>query len=227
MGNIKNKIVFIFIFAAISVAGIAALIFVMQKGTKSLPNVRQVTGLVDQFQLKNGPEKLTVQPEEKTLQSTILDTSYFSLNLPFGWERESLATDTLPIAIIDSQEKLTNDKAKEIDFRTNISINSTGLGSILLKDYVESVKTNLINAIPILEIMKEEQTNISGKDAYFLEIESVQKDLIFSTIVVFTIGKENTVWAFSFNTLKESRLNYKDVFDSIIKSIKMKQDAQE
>ena len=206
----KNKIIFIFIFAAISAAGIAGLIFVMQKGTKSIPTIRPATELITESQSKEELEKLTV-----------MDTAYFSFVIPDGWQ-EADASNTLPIMITDSREKLTNNQAKEMNFRTNISINSAELGEILFKDYVEDTKTRLIQAIPIIEITKEEGYTINGKNAHFMEIKSVQNDLKFNTIVILAVGKDNTVWAFSFNTLEESRLDYKDIFSNIIKSIKMK-----
>jgi len=206
----KNKIIFIFIFAAISAAGIAGLIFVMQKGTKSIPTIRPATELITESQSKEELEKLTV-----------MDTAYFSFVIPDGWQ-EADASNTLPIMITDSREKLTNNQAKEMNFRTNISINSAELGEILFKDYVEDTKTRLIQAIPIIEITKEEGYTINGKNAHFMEIKSVQNDLKFNTIVILAVGKDNTVWAFSFNTLEESRLDYKDIFSNMIKSIKMK-----
>ena len=206
----KNKIIFIFIFAAISAAGIAGLIFVMQKGTKSIPTIRPATELITESQSKEEFEKLTV-----------MDTAYFSFVIPDGWQ-EADASNTLPIMITDSREKLTNNQAKEMNFRTNISINSAELGEILFKDYVEDTKTRLIQAIPIIEITKEEGYTINGKNAHFMEIKSVQNDLKFNTIVILAVGKDNTVWAFSFNTLEESRLDYKDIFSNMIKSIKMK-----
>ena len=206
----KNKIIFIFIFAAISAAGIAGLIFVMQKGTKSIPTIRPATELITESQSKEELEKLTV-----------MDTAYFSFVIPDGWQ-EADASNTLPIMITDSREKLTNNQAKEMNFRTNISINSAELGEILFKDYVEDTKTRLIQAIPIIEITKEEGYTINGKNAHFMEIKSVQNDLKFNTIVILAVGKDNTVWAFSFNALEESWFDYKDIFSNMIESIKMK-----
>ena len=206
----KNKIIFIFIFAAISAAGIAGLIFVMQKGTKSIPTIRPATELITESQSKEELEKLTV-----------MDTAYFSFVIPDGWQ-EADASNTLPIMITDSREKLTNNQAKEMNFRTNISINSAELGEILFKDYVEDTKTRLIRAIPIIEITKEEGYTINGKNAHFMEIKSVQNDLKFNTIVILAVGKDNTVWAFSFNALEESWFDYKDIFSNMIESIKMK-----
>jgi len=217
----KNKIIFIFIFAAISAAGIAGLIFVMQKGTKSIPTIRLATELITESQSKEELEKLTVQPQKTTSQSTLMDTAYFSFVIPDGWQ-EADASNTLPITITDSREKLTNNKAKEMNFRTNISINSVELGETLFKNYVEDTKTRLIQAIPIIEITKEEGYAINGKEAHYMEIKSVQNDLKFNTIVILAVGKDNTVWAFSFNALEESWFDYKDIFSNMIESIKMK-----
>ncbi|MDO8559123.1 MAG: PsbP-related protein [bacterium] len=217
----KNKIVFIIIFAAVSAAGIIAMIFFMQKGVKGIPAVNPAAELITESQSKKESEKLTVQPEKENQKLTLMDTAYFSFVIPDGWQ-EADASNTLPIMITDSREKLTNNQAKEMNFRTNISINSAELGEILFKDYVEDTKTRLIQAIPIIEITKEEGYTINGKNAHSMEIKSVQNDLKFNTIVILAVGKDNTVWAFSFNTLEESWLDYKDIFSNMIKSIKMK-----
>lgn len=212
----KNKVIFIFIFAAISAAGIAAMIFLMQKRTESISTIKSNTESLTESQPKDEPQKIIAQT-----QSTLLDTAYFSLVLPDGWEQTS-ATDTLPIAIVNSKEQITNEKAREINFRTNLSVNSTELGEILFKDYVEDTKTRLIQAIPIIEITKKEQYSMNGKDAYYMEIKSVQNDLKFSTVVVLAVGKDSTVWAFSLNTIEELWPDYENIFFDIIKSIKIK-----
>lgn len=170
--------------------------------------------------LKESVGESVGQPEEEVITSTLVETDYFTLIAPFGWEVESDA-NTLPIIIVDAQDKITDDKAKEIDFRTNLSINNASLAELSLEDYVEKVKTDLINAIPIIEIIKEELTVINGNEAYLLEIKSVQEDLKFSTLLALFAGKENTIWAFSFNTLQESWPYYKNIFHQTARSVKM------
>lgn len=222
MGNTKNKIIFSIVFIAVLSAVIALLVFLTQKGSQNAPIAGFGPALIeDEFQPEEEPKEAVAQPEKEVSRPMLLDTDYFSFVLPPGWEARS-ASNTLPIIIIDSREEITNIKAKEIDFRTSLSINSTELGGVSLKDYVESVKVSLIQAIPVIEIIKEEETAVDNKEAYFLEIKSIQQDLQFHTFLFFIVGKEDTVWAFSFNALEESYPDFKDIFDQAVKSIKMK-----
>jgi len=224
MKNIKNKIIFIIIFIAVSSAGMALLIFLIQKGSPNTPIAGlepELIDLIDEPLLEDETEQTIAQPEKETSLPSLLDTDYFNLLFPPGWEKKS-GPDTLPIIIVNSPEEITNSKAKEIDFQTNLSINRAILGEVSFKDYIESVKVGLIQTIPIIEIVKEEEIAISDRGGYFLEIKSIQQDLKFSTLIFFIVGKENTVWAFSFNTLEESYPDYKDIFNQIVKEIKMK-----
>lgn len=219
MQNMKNKIIFVIVFIIIASAGIASMIFLVQKGGSIASPLEPSSE--PEIKSEEKAETPAAQTEKETSQRTMVDTDYFSLTLLPGWEMTS-EENTLPIMAVDSKEQVLNEKAKEIDFRTNLSVNQTGLGENSLKDYVETVKNSLLKNIPIIEITKEEQSLMSGKEAYFLEIESIQDDLKFNTFVALIAGKENTVWAFSFNTLEESWQKYKDIFYKIIEGLKMK-----
>ncbi|MBI2450021.1 MAG: hypothetical protein HYV47_00635 [Candidatus Nealsonbacteria bacterium] len=217
----KNKIIFTFIFIIILSTIIVFLVFLGKKGSSFTstsepglelknPNEQAINNPVTQ------PHKEVIQPQYMNL-----DTDYFALTLPSGWEMTS-EDNTLPITIVDSKEAVLDEKAREIDFRTNLSIKWTELGENSLKDYFEAVKISLINSIPIIEIIKEEQTLAGDKEAYFMEIKSVQKNLKFGTFVALVAGQENTAWAFSFNTLEESWIKYKEIFYQTIKGLRMK-----
>jgi len=206
-----TKIIFTLSFIAILSAGIVLMVLLTQKGSSIVTAPPQSTTTPPE------PEEEKNIPQE----AATLDTDYFTLALPSGWEGTS-ATDTLPIIVADSQEEVINEKAKEIDFRTNLSINRGELAEKTLKDYIEGLKAGLVSTIPIMEITKEEETIVDDREAYLLEIESIQQDLKFSTLVILVSGKDNTVWAFSFNTLGESWSSYKDIFYQIVQNIEMK-----
>ena len=224
----KNKIIFVIIFIAVLSAGIAGMFFLTKKGSLGAltaglglePAVKPEQPAAQQPE-KEVPASVLNEVSEEALTATLVETDYFSLIAPFGWDVKS-DVNTLPVIIFDIQDKITNDKAKEIDFHTNLSINSASLGELSLKDYVEKVKNDLINAIPIIEIIKEEPTVISGNEAYLLEIKSVQQDLRFSTLLSLVMGKKNTIWAFSFNTLEETWPDYKSLFIQTARSVQMK-----
>lgn len=206
----KTKIIFIIISIAIVSAGIVSMVFLVEKGEPE-----------EKVAAEEKSETPAKEPEKEVSQATLLDTDYFTITLPSSWEGTS-KENTLPIMIADSQEQILGEKAKEIGFGTNLSINRAELGDGLFEDYVKNLKASLINNIPLIEITKEEKTAINGSDAYFLEIESIQQDLKFNTLVALVVNEANIVWAFSFNTLKESWPDYKDIFYQMVNSIKMK-----
>lgn len=223
MENIRNKIIFIFIFVAVLSTGIFAMVYLVKKGNSVISPAKLELASETELQPPFQEEKpqSNAEPAEEAPEFMTMDTDYFTLVLPPAWKKSSEG-DTLPVIIADSSEEAVNEKAKEINFHTNLSINSTSLGEASLKDYVENVKTSLIQTILIIEITKEERAEINGSDVYILEIKSIQQDLNFETVLAIFAGKDNTVWAFSFNTIEESWPDYKDVFYGIIDSIKKK-----
>src|SRR3989344_3687413 len=220
----KNNIIFVIIFIAVVSAGIVSMIFLAKRGSSAvLAPKSEMAAVVTESQPPKEEEipQANTEPLKELLKSTEMDTDYFTLVLPPGWVKTS-SGESLPLIITDSTEKVTDEKAKEIDFRTGLSINSMPLGETSLSEYVETMKTSLIQGIPIIEITKEEQVGINGSAAHILEIESIQKDIKFRTVLAIFTGKDNTVWAFSFNTLDESWKNCGNIFTQIINSIAMK-----
>lgn len=208
----KNKIIFAIVFMVIVAVGIASMVFLSKKGS-SISVVPEVT-----------PTPVPVQnqvPVPEMPKVTTINTDSFDLTLPIGWDMTS-RNNILPITAINSKEDFASEKAKEMDFRTNLSINGAQLGNYSLKDYVGMVKDNLTGNISVIEITKEEETPLAGHDAYFMEIESTQQELEFGTLIAFVVDGNNFVWAFSFNTLQNLWGTYKNDFYETIKGINLK-----
>lgn len=220
MENFRNKIIFIIFSLVLLSALVGAMVFLVNKSKKN-PAVTTKIDFSSTTESKPEAERPAALPEKESPQAMTMDTDYFTLNLPPAWEKSS-KDDILPLTIVDTGRETTNAKAKEIDFKTNLSIDSTSLGDTSLKDYIESVKASLVQSISVINIVKEEAAQINGKDAFLLEIESTQQDLNFHTLLAFITGKDSTVWAFSYNTLEESWPVYENIFNQMIESIKMK-----
>lgn len=220
----KNIIIFIIVFVILVSAGTASLIFLTKKGVSitAVSGPAQQSGTEGEFRSEGELKELAETAKKEFLERTptTLDTDYFFLTLPPNWEGTS-TPNTLPIILIDSKEIIDNKKAEEINFRTNLSINNADLGGNSFKTYIEGLKAGLVSTIPIIEITKEEDATVDGREAHFMEIKSVQQDLKFGTFVALVAG-EDLVWAFSFNTLEESWTKYKDVFYNTIEGLKMK-----
>lgn len=218
----KNKILFITIFLALSAAGISSLIYVVQKyGTSQDRPTGEYS--VSSPETPQETEGKVQEPQKGTEGFIGFYEENFSLVLPYGWVQIS-PTTTWPIIIADSLKRITDKKVEEIGFGTNLSINWDELNQISPEDYIKNVKESLIQSIPIIEIVKEEKGSIRGKEANFVEIDSVQQDISFKTLLVF-VTQGDTIWAISFNTLKESWPDYQYVFRQIAESFKLKETA--
>ena len=211
----RTKILFILGFLMVLAAGVGFIVL------RSGPEPATKSQAIEEEKNQES-ERESIQEPEEIEHFTLLTKENFTLGLPLGWT-EITQPNLWPIVIIDLQEEITDEKAKEIGFQTNLSIDRAKLEETLPEDYIENVKTGLIQSIPIIEIAKEEKTTINDRVAYFLEISSIQQDLYFKTLLVFMVDEENTIWALSFNTLKESWLNYKDTFYQIAQSFKFNQ----
>lgn len=152
---------------------------------------------------------------------TAIRTNSFDLALPAGWEISS-QDDVLPVVAANSKEEFVNEKVREVNFKTNLSINGTKLGDYSLRDYVRIVKDSLIDNLAVMNIVKEGDFTASDNEAYFMEVESTQQGLEFGTLIVFIVDKDNFVWAFSFNSLRSSWEEYKKVFYRTIEGIDFK-----
>ncbi len=162
---------------------------------------------------------------EEPDKETVLTKDGFALTLPVGWSEITPPQENILAMGVDSREEINDEKVKETGFRTNLSIQQDDLSKYeqpySLSDYIDSVKTSLMQAIPGIEFAKEEQGEINGFDAVFVECWSTQEEIDFATLLVFFKDANNFIWAISFNTLHDSWLTYQDVFYQIAESFKL------
>ena len=191
--------------------------------------------VVGVFVYKNNEETPLILKEEKiekeeekveeVAKETLLVKDDFTITLPAGWQEIIDFPEVLAMAI-DAKEEIADEKAKNIDFRTNFSIKSDDLGKYSklsgAQDYIESIKTSLVQLIPSIEFTHEEQRTIDGNNAFFVECESTQEETDFKTLLVFVEGSNNIIWAISFNTFQNSWLTYRDLFYQIAESFRLK-----
>lgn len=172
---------------------------------------------------------LAIEKQETTAQETaketLLNKDGFSITLPAGWQETSDFPGVLAMAI-DSKEKFTDEKMKNLDFITNFSIKNDDLAKytrvFTVEDYSKSIEESLVQLIPGIKFTFKEPGAINGQNAFFVEAESTQEEVDFKTLLVFIEGSDNTIWAISFNTLGDSWLAYKDLFYQVAESFKLK-----
>lgn len=160
------------------------------------------------------------QAEEETLKETLLTKEGFEITMPPGWQEIPDIIGAL-VMVIDAQEEIVNE---DIDFRTNLTIKKDDLGEYetlnSLQEYIESIKTSLIQAISVIEFTDEKEGTIGDNDASFIECESTIDQVDFKTLLVFVEESNGIVWGLSFNTFQESWVTYRNTFYQMAESFK-------
>ena len=168
-------------------------------------------------------EKKVENKEEPTKESSsgILAKDGFSINLPEGWKEKTNPPGGALVLVAKENEVITDEKAKELDFASYFSVNSDSLETYTFEEYIEEIKTLLVQTIVNIDFVKEEEGEIDGKKALFVECESAQKEVDFKTLLVFINEADKTIWAISFNTIQDKWPEYRDLFYRTAESFKL------
>ncbi|OGZ20292.1 MAG: hypothetical protein A2654_01865 [Candidatus Nealsonbacteria bacterium RIFCSPHIGHO2_01_FULL_43_31] len=165
---------------------------------------------------------------EEILKETRLLKDEFEITLPPGWQEATSANANFLLLAFDAQEDISGGNFQKLDFRTNLSIKSDDLSRYssldTLEKYVESMKVSLIQSVPGINFIREEQKIINGVQAIFIECSSRQEEADFKTLLVFVQGGNDIIYAISFNTFQSSWADYQDVFEQISRSFKLRYD---
>ena len=163
---------------------------------------------------------------EEVLKETRLVKGDFEITLPPGWQEADTPPEGILAMAIDAKEDISGGNFQKLDFRTNLSIKSDDMKKYAnfnnLGDYITSIKTSLVQVVPGISFVQEEQKVINGQRAILIECSSRQEDADFKTLLVFIEGNDSIVYAISFNAFQGSWENYKGVFEQIAQSFKLK-----
>ena len=207
-------LILLILMSLIGLGGAGVFVYKNKEETPLIPLIKEEAkpAIKESFNVVQGKETLLVKDD-------------FTITLPVGWQEVTDFPEVLVMAI-DAREEITNEKAKNIDFKTNFSIKSDDIGKYSklhgAQEYIESVKTSLVQLIPSIEFTHEEQGIIDGNNAFFIECESTQEGINFKTLLVFIEGSNNIIWVISFNTFQNSWLTYRDLFYQIAESFRLK-----
>lgn len=164
--------------------------------------------------------------EEESLKETRLLKDDFEITLPPGWQESTNLSEGILLMAIDHGENASGGLFEKLDFRTSLSVKSDDITRYAdvdnFNDYVASVKISLVQTIPSISFVVEEQKIINGAQAILLECSSRQEDADFKTLLVFVNGNNNIVYAVSFNTFQDSWPAYKSIFYRTAESFKLK-----
>lgn len=147
----------------------------------------------------------------------------FYVKIPDGWQ-ESEQVPGIEALVKNISEKIENESAKKIGFKTYFAVNYDLLHGKNLKEHLRYEKNNLLKIAPDIKFVQEKQTEINGKESYVFEAEFSEKTSesvldYFAAIAIIRDG--NDIWSISFNTLKDYHEWYGDLIDEIINSFRI------
>ena len=171
--------------------------------------------------LKVLDEKKEEKESDKESGSGILAKDGFSINLPEGWEETANPPGRALALVVKGNEEIANEKAEKLGFASYFSVSSDSLETYTFEEYIEEIKTRLVQSIVNIDFVKEEEGEIDGKKALFVECESTQKEVDFKTLLAFINEADETIWAISFNTLEDKWPEYRDLFYQTAESFKL------
>jgi hypothetical protein len=213
----------------LSILGTVVVLGLISGGMAYIIKTDKLAGFLPASPQDESQEPAGEGSPEETPQETVVTKDDFSLTLPAGWQEIAPPTGTemtVLVMAVDSQEEITDGRVEEASFRTNFSLKSDNLAEYTqnysLSEYVEEVKTGLIQAISNIEFTEQSEQTIDGYDAILVECESTQQEINFKTLLVFIKGNNDILWALSFNTLYDSWPKYQDVFYQIAESFKLR-----
>ncbi len=166
-------------------------------------------------------EAVKTEEENQPSQNNVLATDDFSLDRPEGW-REAPAPTGVSMMIVNADEEIIDEEAKKINFRSYFSVSYDTFNGRSREEYVKYIKDSLVQALPGIIFTEEKSGIANGNDTYFIESEANQKGIDFKVFIALIKGKNNDVWAMSFNTTKSYWPNYKNLFYQTVASFKMK-----
>ncbi|MFH1423710.1 MAG: hypothetical protein ABIG29_02040 [Candidatus Nealsonbacteria bacterium] len=181
-------------------------------------NVPATTGEAEPESPSNGGEEI--------IGETVLLKDDFEITLPPGWQEATTPPEGILAMAIDGKEDISEGVFQKLDFRTNFSVKRDDMKKYAnfnnLGDYITSIKTSLVQMVPGISFVQEEQKVIDGRRAILIECSSRQEEADFKTLLVFVEDSDSIVYAISFNTFQSSWASYRDTFYRIAESFKLK-----
>ena len=180
------------------------------------------------IQKNNSEESLSESGRENTPTNNSeqsqnkIATDDFSITLPEGWSK---TIDTIPGVVAmaaNPNEKISDDAAQKINFKSYLAISSDALSGKTLPEYTQLVKEELETAIPNPIFSNENALTINNKPARAFEMEMTQLGVNFKVLLVAIQESEDSVWFLSYNTVKNSWENYKESFSESVRSFILK-----
>lgn len=150
-----------------------------------------------------------------------IDTSYFKLVLPSGWETQEPAPENFVLTAY-RKETSKDPLARKINYKTSLYIAREELNGKTIVDYVALLKAGVQQKKENVIFRSENETSFNNHKAYFLDVELKENNIEFKSIFGVIQGENDEVWIMSFNTPKLDWDITAPQFYSILNSFEIK-----
>lgn len=151
----------------------------------------------------------------------VFATDDFSLTYPAGWQSAQAITGVSAMAVKE-KENISDLEAKKMNFQSYLAVSYDSSEGKTKEEVVEYFKNELYAVIPEAVFSRENFLSVNGNEAYATEITFRKSGLDFHVLEVIIWGKENDLWALSFNTLEEMWQAYISDFEKMTQSFIVK-----
>jgi hypothetical protein len=151
-----------------------------------------------------------------------IDTSYFNLVLPPGWETQEPAPEGFVLKATYIKNNSQDPLARKINYKTNLYISREELDGKTLSGYVNLLndKIKKVNSDSIIN--SENETIFNDNQAYLVDVELKNNGIEFKNILGVIQGKNDDVWVISFNTPKLDWISTAVQFYGVLNSFQLK-----
>lgn len=151
-----------------------------------------------------------------------IDTNYFTLVLPPGWETQEPAPEKFILKATYIKNNSQDPLARKINYKTNLYVTREELDGKTLSEYVNLLNDKIKKMNSDSIIHSENETIFNDNQAYLVDVELKNNGIEFKSIMGVIQGKNDDVWVISFNTPKLDWINTAVQFYGVLNSFQLK-----
>lgn len=151
-----------------------------------------------------------------------IDTNYFRLKLPPGWETQEPAPEPFLLKATYVKNGSQDPLARKINYRTNLSIAHETLEGETLATYASLLEAKIKSLQDKTIIRSESQTIFNNNSAYLIDAETKDNNIELKNIIVVIQGERDDAWVISLNTTKLDWDNMAFQFYEVLNSFQLK-----
>jgi hypothetical protein len=156
--------------------------------------------------------------KEAGTKTRVVAKDSFSFEAPANWQESSVMVPGVSLMMINSTETSDRPEVNRVNFKSYFSVSYDQLKDRTLTDYKAFLKTELSSMIAGISFQDLEDITVADRPAQVFSSDLNQQGLDFKLLTFLIAGKDQDLWAISFNTLSEDFAGYEELFFQIAKS---------